>query len=497
MKLSWCKSGPLVTKMKRKFRALLTIIATTSTLFSHAGITEDLDTYVATCKERLGISTLPSFTCSDGIRVPVDNNGYLGKAESTNESIDAVFLCRSAETSDSLIGLIVHNRVGGDTCFFDAHVGSRGVIRSPFGADPSTQWQQPEHLSDNPLGRCYKCHANDPFLVTNNVLNGMARLDLLNNGHATSPYHIPGDEFQSWDSFIKQNMQPLSGGGCTQCHRMSDSRAMPSTPTSMPPMPGSPWEVKALPIKQNFENGLGWQSPRSFKWRTNRGNTSSAQTGPETGADGSSSYAYFETSRGDANTDGDDAILLTESFLARDYLNREAILSFSWHMFGADTGLLAVDVHSNGRWVNHWYRRGQQHESSSDPWHRTTLRLTGYTGKIKVAFRTVAAGGYRGDIAIDEISIARTSDAQNQILTWPTRRNQFGIQSKVWYSESNGHQLCRQEGFTRMKSYSTGCGENETPFMTFSDFGQFGWWRPRLSGSKNQCYNLFSKVVCE
>lgn len=71
----------------------------------------------------------------------------------------------------------MHNRVGGDTCFLDAIVGFKGVIRSPFDGNASSQWQQLADIKANdPNGQCFECHANDPFLVTDYVLEGTESL---------------------------------------------------------------------------------------------------------------------------------------------------------------------------------------------------------------------------------------------------------------------------------------------------------------------------------
>ncbi|MBN1764492.1 MAG: hypothetical protein JW860_04480, partial [Sedimentisphaerales bacterium] len=48
---------------------------------------------------------------------------------------------------------------------------------------------------------------------------------------------------------------------------------------------------------------------------------------------------------------------------------------------------------------------GQQHSSSSDEYTQAIVDLSSYTGPIRIRFRAVAAGGSRGDMAIDNIEV--------------------------------------------------------------------------------------------
>ncbi len=52
-----------------------------------------------------------------------------------------------------------------------------------------------------------------------------------------------------------------------------------------------------------------------------------------------------------------------------------------------------------------WSLSGQQHNSNSEAYSWAMVNLSDYTGLIQIRFRAVAAGGPRGDIAIDNIAV--------------------------------------------------------------------------------------------
>ena len=142
----------------------------------------------------------------------------------------------------------------------------------------------------------------------------------------------------------------------------------PSFFTSIPllfTLLGSQHSHAAVVASDNFETGLGnWSNVSSGdnkNWTRDSGGIISYNTGPATGANGSQYYVYLETSSGSAYTAGDSAILLSPTFAPGDVQ-----LSFDHHRYGSNMGTLAVDVLSNGLWVNDvWSISGQQHTSNS------------------------------------------------------------------------------------------------------------------------------------
>lgn len=158
----------------------------------------------------------------------------------------------------------------------------------------------------------------------------------------------------------------------------------------------------------DFESGFGtWSNVTgddTDEWLRDSGLTPTGQslgtTGPNGGANGSTWYVYFETSAGYANSAGETAILESPEI---DGLNR--VLTFYYHMYGSDIGTLNVDVY-DGTWHSGiWSRSGAQHTSTSDPYTQATVDLDSYSGPIQIRLRAAAAGGYLGDMAIDEIEV--------------------------------------------------------------------------------------------
>ena len=171
-------------------------------------------------------------------------------------------------------------------------------------------------------------------------------------------------------------------------------------------------EVSAAPIDSDliplsgadFESGFGeWVNiigGDSHDWTRYSGGTTTPNTGPSGGANGSTWYVYLETSPGGANTAGNTAIL--ESPVIAGF---GRVLTFYYHMHGTGTGTLAVDVY-DGAWHDGvWSLSGEQHTSSGQPYTQAFVDLTGFSGPLRVRFRAVAAGDPRGDMAIDEIAV--------------------------------------------------------------------------------------------
>lgn len=154
----------------------------------------------------------------------------------------------------------------------------------------------------------------------------------------------------------------------------------------------------------DFENGMGdWSNitdEDTTDWTLDSDGTPSPNTGPDSGANDSAWYVYLETSSGGADSQGDTAILQSE------YIYGYArTMTFYYHMYGADTGTLNVDVY-DGTWHRGvWTIAGQQHSLGSEEYTMASVDLTAYTGLIMIRLRAVAAGDWRGDIAVDEIEI--------------------------------------------------------------------------------------------
>ncbi|MHC4961295.1 MAG: hypothetical protein ACYTGA_04130, partial [Planctomycetota bacterium] len=140
-------------------------------------------------------------------------------------------------------------------------------------------------------------------------------------------------------------------------------------------------------FSDDFETDYGnWPNVTgdTHDWTRNSGSTVSSDTGPSSGANGSTWYVYLECSSGGANNSGDNAILEGPNLDADAY---DLELSFYYHMYGGDIGTLNVDVY-NGTWNDGvWSLSGPQ----GDVYTQATVDLSAYTGTIKLRFRAVAA----------------------------------------------------------------------------------------------------------
>ena len=158
----------------------------------------------------------------------------------------------------------------------------------------------------------------------------------------------------------------------------------------------------------DFESGFGdWMNiiaNDTHDWTLNSGETTTPTTGPLAGADGSTWYAYLETSPGGANKAGNTAIIESPEISG---VKRS--LSFDFHMYGIETGSLYVDVFDEVWHNSVWSISGQQQTSSDDAYTSAIVNLFDYTGLIKLRIRAVASGGSRGDIAIDNIVVTGDS----------------------------------------------------------------------------------------
>lgn len=160
-----------------------------------------------------------------------------------------------------------------------------------------------------------------------------------------------------------------------------------------------------LLFSDDFESGTGnWSNVAvgdNKNWTRDSGGTPSSGTGPATGANGSLFYMYLETSSGSAYTAGDTAILQ-----GPDITHTNVQLSFKYHMYGSNIGTLAVDVLSGDTWINDvWSNFGQQNTSHSSAYVSANVDLGSYSVS-RIRFRATAAGGYCGDIAVDDIQIS-------------------------------------------------------------------------------------------
>jgi YD repeat-containing protein len=150
----------------------------------------------------------------------------------------------------------------------------------------------------------------------------------------------------------------------------------------------------------SFESDLqGWVNTGGEDWLRNANGTLSGYTGPSA-AGSSSYYLYLETSSNAAYYSGDEATIESPT-LGLD----PAGVEFKYHMYGSDMGSLYLEVFENNQWIEVWSVSGQQQTSSAAAWLQANVILDEPANTSKIRFRGVAAGGYKGDMAIDHVFI--------------------------------------------------------------------------------------------
>ncbi len=80
---------------------------------------------------------------------------------------------------------------------------------------------------------------------------------------------------------------------------------------------------------------------------------------------------------------------------------------FFYHMFGANTGTLALDLSTDDgiSWSEIWSRTGEDQLLATAPWEQVTRPLTGISGNIRLRFRAITGSGGLSDMAIDGIEV--------------------------------------------------------------------------------------------
>lgn len=138
----------------------------------------------------------------------------------------------------------------------------------------------------------------------------------------------------------------------------------------------------------------------AYAWKVRSTPTQSAQTGPLSDLSGSGNYLYTEASQ----TGGSGA----QAFLTTPVIDVSGLaqpqIEFWYHMHGSNIGGLVVEVDSSGTWIPVETINGEQQPNQTDPWLKRTVVLTA-TGTIQVRFVGTRGTGFRGDIAIDELTI--------------------------------------------------------------------------------------------
>jgi len=172
--------------------------------------------------------------------------------------------------------------------------------------------------------------------------------------------------------------------------------------------------TSSFPYTEGFESGTGaWSqvSGDDFDWTRRSGGTPSNNTGPSS-AHGGTYYMYTESST--PNYSNKVAIFEGPCFdLAG---QTSASLSFWYHMYGANNmGNLQLQASTDGgaTWgAAIWSLAGNQGNS----WQEATVDLTSFAGGfVKLRYVGTTGTTWRGDMAIDDLTLTAGGGSGNQI----------------------------------------------------------------------------------
>ncbi|OIQ28277.1 MAG: hypothetical protein BM564_09395 [Bacteroidetes bacterium MedPE-SWsnd-G2] len=173
---------------------------------------------------------------------------------------------------------------------------------------------------------------------------------------------------------------------------------------------------------ENYNGGIGdWtQDPSDGgDWTLDSGGTPSSNTGPSDDYDGGGNYFFTEASNG-ANPGYNSTTNLVSPCFDLSGLTFPQF-SFSYHMYGGDMGTLNVEL-STDSGVTYsttlWTQTGQVQTSNGAAWNTVNIDLSAYVGQtIRIRFNGNTINGYRGDMAIDNVSIIDTIPAPEITVT--------------------------------------------------------------------------------
>lgn len=167
---------------------------------------------------------------------------------------------------------------------------------------------------------------------------------------------------------------------------------------------------------ESFETGFGaWTQSggNEFDWTRKSGPTISEGTGPSGAWDGNY-YIYTEAS---GNYPSKTAAIEAAANVSAAV---SPALLFDYHMYGADSGSLYVDVYDGSFWhLAVWSVTGQQHGGYSADWSEANVDLSSFSGNVIIRIRGVTDDGYRSDMAVDNVRLADVSGiAPYSFATW-------------------------------------------------------------------------------
>jgi subtilisin family serine protease len=173
-------------------------------------------------------------------------------------------------------------------------------------------------------------------------------------------------------------------------------------------------EVEVCNLNNDFINEANGVVD-DIDWRTDINGTPSTGTGPSTDFNPGTvvgKYIYLEAS-GSPVCSNKQANLLSPCLDLTNIQN--PLLTFAYHMEGADIGSLHVDILVNGVWTNDIMTAISGNQGSN--WLTQNVSLNAYIGNIiNLRFRGITGNDYESDIALDDINVSGTVGLDENLL---------------------------------------------------------------------------------
>jgi len=165
---------------------------------------------------------------------------------------------------------------------------------------------------------------------------------------------------------------------------------------------------------ENFETNTGaWNSASlDLDWSRDT-STPSFDTGPANAQLGD--YFIFTEASG-SNRQKEFGLQTTVDFSEVS----DPSLNFYYHMFGATTGSLHVEVQENGVWEEVWSVSGQQHLTGDAAWSLASVDLSNYAAQsaVMIRLRGVTGSSYTSDISVDHLFFRGRVPFVSTLNTW-------------------------------------------------------------------------------
>jgi hypothetical protein len=222
----------------------------------------------------------------------------------------------------------------------------------------------------------------------------------------------------------------------------------------------------ATTYTESFESNLGsWSNVfgNTTDWARRTGGTPSGSTGPSSAQSGSY-YIYVETSSGSSNSSGDDDIINYDLPTGE----TTGTVSFYYHQYGSNQGTLHLEAFTGTSWTSLWTSSGNQ----GNQWNSVTNRT--YSGATKIRFRNVAAGGFTGDVALDNITVYSEAESLNDIY-WGSAQP-----SKIYWGSTEVDKVY----FGNYAIYSSSVAQTADPSISAGIY-LFNQWEIQVTNNDN------------